>query len=50
MQMSHIDTALTNHKYFKQLQEFGYIKYIPSYHPGYKSTIELIDPFFQRSK
>ncbi len=50
MQMSHIETAPTYHKYFKQLQEFGYIKYIPSYHPGYKSTIELLDPFFRRSK
>ncbi|AYZ36258.1 hypothetical protein EGY07_12040 [Chryseobacterium indologenes] len=49
MAMSHIDTAPTYHKYFKQLQDFGYIKYFPSYHPGYKSTIELLDPFFQQS-
>lgn len=42
MKMSHIETAPTYHKYFKQLQEFGYIKYIPSYHPGYRSTIELL--------
>ncbi|SHE66150.1 hypothetical protein SAMN05443633_101723 [Chryseobacterium arachidis] len=42
MKMSHIDTIPTYHKYFKQLQNFGYIKYIPSYHPGYRSTIELL--------
>ncbi|MDR6736598.1 hypothetical protein J2X77_003471 [Sphingobacterium sp. 2149] len=42
MKMSHIDTAPTYHKYFKQLQNFGYIKYVPSYHPGYRSTIELL--------
>ncbi|MGB3105381.1 hypothetical protein [Sphingobacterium siyangense] len=49
MSMSHIDTAPTFHKYFKQLQEFGYVKYTPSYHPGYKSAIELLDPFFQKA-
>lgn len=42
MKMSHIDTVPTYHKYFKQLQNFGYIKYIPSYHPCYRSTIELL--------
>lgn len=42
MKMSHIGTAPTYHKYFKQLQNFGYIKYVPSYHPGYRSTIELL--------
>lgn len=42
MKMSHIDTAPTYHKYFKQLQNLGYIKYFPSYHPGYRSTIELL--------
>ncbi|WP_353148556.1 hypothetical protein [Chryseobacterium sp.] len=42
MKMSHIDTTPTYHKYFKQLQNFGYIKYVPSYHPGYRSTIELL--------
>lgn len=46
MSLSHIDTAPTYHKYFKQLQEFGYIKYTPSYHPAYRSTIKLLNPFF----
>lgn len=45
MALSHIHTLPTYHKYFKQLQEFGYIKYTPSYHPGYRSIIEvLIEP------
>lgn len=46
MSISHIETAPTYHKYFQQLQEFGYFKYRPSYHPGYKSTIELSEIFF----
>ncbi len=41
MALSHINTLPTYHKYFKQLQDLGYIKYRPSYHPGYKSEIEL---------
>jgi len=49
MSMSHINTTPTYHKYFKQLKEYGYVKYTPSYHPGYKSTIELLDPFFMTS-
>ena len=41
MALSHINTLPTYHKYFKQLQDFGYIKYKPSYHPGCKSEIKL---------
>ena len=41
MELSHVNTLPTYHKYFKQLQDLGYIKYSPSYHPGYKSEIEL---------
>lgn len=41
MRLSHIRTFPTYHKYFKELQEFGYITYSPSYHPGFKSTITL---------
>lgn len=41
MQLSHINTLPTYHKYFKQLQDLGYIKYSPSYHPGYKSEVKL---------
>ncbi|MDV4042986.1 hypothetical protein CMT37_09120 [Elizabethkingia anophelis] len=42
MQFSHISTLPTFHKYFKELQQKGYIKYTPSYHPGYHSTVELL--------
>ncbi len=42
MALSHISTLPTYHKYFKELQVLGYIRYTPSYHPGYKSEIELL--------
>lgn len=42
MKMSHINTTPTYHKYFKELQIFGYIQYTPSYHPGYRSIVELL--------
>jgi len=41
MELSHVNTLPTYHKYFKQLQVLGYIKYTPSYHPGYKSEVKL---------
>jgi hypothetical protein len=41
MALSHINTLPTYHKYFKQLQDFGYFKYSPSYHPDYRSEVEL---------
>lgn len=44
MSLSHINTLPTYHKYFKQIQEFGYIKYTPNYHPGYRSTVEFLLP------
>lgn len=42
MALSHIKTLPSYHKYFKQLQDFGYIKYTPSYHPNGRSTVEII--------
>lgn len=39
MALSHINTIPN----FKQLQDFGYIKYSPSYHPRCKSEVELYD-------
>lgn len=42
MKLSHIQTLPTYHKYFKELQELGIIKYKPSYHPGYKSEVEFL--------
>lgn len=44
MAVSHIDTISTYHKYFKQLQDLGYIKYFPSYHPGYRSVVKINIP------
>ena len=42
MKLSHIATLPTYHKYFKELQELGYIRYRPSYHPGQHSEIDVI--------
>ncbi len=42
MAFSHIATLPTYHKYFRELQEMGYIHYRPSYDPGYKSEVELL--------
>lgn len=44
MALSHVNTLPTYHKYFKELQDLGYIIYRPSYHPGYRSEVELIKP------
>lgn len=41
MRYSHVKTIPTYHKYFKELQEFGYFKYTPSYHPGVKSYVMI---------
>lgn len=41
MKKSHIKTIPTYHKYFKELQLFGYTKYTPSYHPKGRSCIEI---------
>ena len=43
MKLSHINTIPTYHKYFKQLQDFGYIRYKPSYHPSRRSEIKLYE-------
>lgn len=37
-----IRTHPTYHKYLYDLQNFGYIKYTPSYHPIVGSTVEII--------
>ena len=49
MSLAHIHTLPTYHKYKRELQLLGYIKYSPSYHPGYRSRIELLfhNPIFQ---
>lgn len=42
MKLSGVATLPTYHKYFRELQEMGYIEYVPSYHPNYKSTVKLL--------
>lgn len=42
MAKSHVNTLPTYHKYFKELQELGYICYRPSYHPGVRSELDLV--------
>ncbi|UUW08624.1 hypothetical protein NLG42_21280 [Flavobacterium plurextorum] len=41
MKLSHVKTLPTYYKYFKELQNFGYLTYRPSYHPGFKSEVEI---------
>jgi hypothetical protein len=43
MALSHINTFPTYHKYFRELQVLGYINYRPSYHPGIRSEIDLLN-------
>lgn len=42
MAIAHIHTLPTYHKYFKSLQEMGLIVYKPSYHPGFRSRVDLV--------
>ncbi len=42
MELSHIQSFMTYHKCMKQLQEFGYIEYVPSYHPLLGSRVSLL--------
>lgn len=42
MKISCINTFPTYHKYLKELQKYGYVIYIPSYHPKSRSVIDLI--------
>jgi len=42
MAKSHVNTLPTFHKYFRELQELGYICYRPSYHPGVRSEIDFL--------
>ncbi|MBS1525844.1 MAG: hypothetical protein JST19_09370 [Bacteroidetes bacterium] len=42
MVYSKIASTATYHKYIKQLDKFGYIRYRPSYHPVKGSSIEWL--------
>lgn len=41
MQHSHVGSIVTYHKCISELQEFGYIEYLPSYHPKLGSKVYL---------
>lgn len=42
MTLGHINNIVTYHKCMKELIEFGYISYTPSYHPGVRSKVNLL--------
>lgn len=42
MKLSRIQSNVTYHKCIRQLQEYGYIRYTPSYHPLRGSRVELL--------
>jgi len=41
MELSHIGSIATYHKCIKQLEQYGYIRYNPSYHPLSGSQVLL---------
>jgi hypothetical protein len=42
MALGHINNIVTYHKCIRELVEFGYITYTPSYHPGKRTTVEIL--------
>lgn len=42
MALGHINNIVTYHKCIKELVEFGYIAYTPSYHPGVRTIVKLL--------
>ena len=45
MHLAHINSFMTYHKCIKDLQVFGYIQYIPSYHPALGSQVYLLNVY-----
>jgi predicted LPLAT superfamily acyltransferase len=45
MALTHIGSIATYHKCLKELHEYGYIDYLPSYHPGIKSRVYIVHQF-----
>ena len=43
MKAAHIQSIVTYHKVIGELQAFGYLHYLPSYHPLKGSAVSLID-------
>jgi hypothetical protein len=42
MRAAHIRSIVTYHKVISELQAFGYLHYLPSYHPLKGSTVRLM--------
>jgi hypothetical protein len=42
MKLAHIGGIATYHKYIKELHDYGYIEYLPSYDPSRGSTVYFI--------
>jgi len=45
MKVSKINSYATYHKCIKELVDFGFISYSPSYHPGNGSSVSLLRDF-----
>lgn len=43
MKASRIRSTATYHKALRDLQAYGYVKYVPSYHPRQASEVVLLD-------
>jgi hypothetical protein len=43
MQMSRARSRTTYHKCLRELENLGYIKYLPSYHPNEASKVWIVD-------
>lgn len=50
MRLAHIHSHVTYHKCIRQLQAYGYIRYMPSYHPALGSQITLVLPKMAATK
>ncbi|MFB9843954.1 hypothetical protein [Mucilaginibacter ginsenosidivorans] len=42
MDLSRIQSIVTYHKCIRELRDYGYIKYTPSYHPTLGSQVDLL--------
>ena len=49
MNLSHIHSLPTYHKYMRELVLFGYIRYVPSYHPLLGSLVYLNESLLVRN-
>jgi len=44
MQLAHVYSKMTYHKCIRELHQFGYISYLPSYNPFLGSTVHMLFP------